>query len=182
MAPAGSTLLFVTPTFTALFKSLRLGAAAIFISDQQEAQLGLQVKQELETKEKVKYLEDPANFAADRDDRYNRVLAVAHFATGEQKKGLDLLRLLPRDPQTDAALIQVISSIDEKEKALAGAMTRYESNGLFRCWQAEMALNKGKFEEAAREYCEAAEFSGVRALRMSNSFAGGVRIILRPKF
>ena len=34
-------------------------AASIFISDQQENQLGLQVKQELETKEKIKYLEDP---------------------------------------------------------------------------------------------------------------------------
>lgn len=34
-------------------------AAAILISDQQENQLGLQVKQELETKEKIKYLEDP---------------------------------------------------------------------------------------------------------------------------
>jgi predicted Zn-dependent protease len=34
-------------------------AAAILISDQQENQLGQQVKQELETKEKVKYLEDP---------------------------------------------------------------------------------------------------------------------------
>jgi len=35
-------------------------AASIFISDEQESQLGLQVKQELETKEKVKYVEDPA--------------------------------------------------------------------------------------------------------------------------
>ncbi len=34
-------------------------AASIFISDQQENQLGLQVKNELETKEKIKYLEDP---------------------------------------------------------------------------------------------------------------------------
>ncbi|HEX5746071.1 MAG TPA: M48 family metallopeptidase [Archangium sp.] len=35
-------------------------AAALLISDQQEAQLGMQVKQELETKEKIKYVEDPA--------------------------------------------------------------------------------------------------------------------------
>ncbi|EPX65027.1 peptidase, M48 family [Cystobacter fuscus DSM 2262] len=34
-------------------------AASLLISDQQENQLGLQVKQELETKEKIKYLEDP---------------------------------------------------------------------------------------------------------------------------
>ena len=42
-------------------KRLNVGrtAASIFISDEQEATLGLQVKQELETKEKVKYLEDP---------------------------------------------------------------------------------------------------------------------------
>ena len=35
-------------------------AASILISDDQEKQLGLQVKQELETKEKIKYVEDPA--------------------------------------------------------------------------------------------------------------------------
>ncbi|PTL83831.1 M48 family metallopeptidase [Vitiosangium sp. GDMCC 1.1324] len=42
-------------------KNMNVGrtAASILISDEQEAQLGLQVKQELETKEKIKYLEDP---------------------------------------------------------------------------------------------------------------------------
>jgi predicted Zn-dependent protease len=35
-------------------------AAALIISDTQEAELGKQVKQELETKEKIKYVEDPA--------------------------------------------------------------------------------------------------------------------------
>ena len=35
-------------------------AASLLISDQQEAELGKQVKQELETKEKIKYVEDPA--------------------------------------------------------------------------------------------------------------------------
>lgn len=34
--------------------------ADVFISDQQEEQLGLQVKQELEQKEKIKYVQDPA--------------------------------------------------------------------------------------------------------------------------
>ncbi|NBD11353.1 MULTISPECIES: M48 family metallopeptidase [Corallococcus] len=41
----------------------RVGAekalAQVFISDEQENQLGLQVKQELETKENIKYVEDP---------------------------------------------------------------------------------------------------------------------------
>ncbi|QRK13108.1 M48 family metalloprotease [Archangium violaceum] len=42
-------------------KKMNVGrtAASILISDEQEAQLGAQVKQELETKEKIKYLEDP---------------------------------------------------------------------------------------------------------------------------
>ena len=35
-------------------------AASVLITDDQEKKLGLQVKQELETKEKVKYVEDPA--------------------------------------------------------------------------------------------------------------------------
>lgn len=35
-------------------------AASVLISDDQEKQLGLQVKEELETKEKIKYLEDAA--------------------------------------------------------------------------------------------------------------------------
>ncbi|WNG60722.1 M48 family metalloprotease [Archangium gephyra] len=43
-------------------KKINVGrtAASLFISDEQEAQLGKQVKQELETKEKIKYVEDPA--------------------------------------------------------------------------------------------------------------------------
>jgi predicted Zn-dependent protease len=43
-------------------KKMNVGrtAAALFISDEQEAELGKQVKKELETKENIKYVEDPA--------------------------------------------------------------------------------------------------------------------------
>jgi predicted Zn-dependent protease len=49
-------------TGCATTKRMNVGrtAAALLISDQQEEQLGKQVKTELETKEKIKYVEDPA--------------------------------------------------------------------------------------------------------------------------
>ncbi|HYO55103.1 M48 family metallopeptidase [Archangium sp.] len=48
-------------TGCAAVKRLNVGrtAASLLISDEQEEQLGRQVKQELEQKEKIKYLEDP---------------------------------------------------------------------------------------------------------------------------
>jgi len=56
------TLALGFTTGCAAGKKLNVGrtAASIFISDEQESKLGLQVKQELETKEKIKYVEDPA--------------------------------------------------------------------------------------------------------------------------
>jgi predicted Zn-dependent protease len=62
LAVLGLTLTLGFGTGCATLKRANVGrtAAAIFISDQQEAQLGAQVKQELETKEKIKYVEDPA--------------------------------------------------------------------------------------------------------------------------
>jgi predicted Zn-dependent protease len=61
LAVLGLTLSMGLTTGCATVKRANVGrtAAALFISDQQEAQLGQQVKTELETKEKIKYLEDP---------------------------------------------------------------------------------------------------------------------------
>jgi predicted Zn-dependent protease len=57
----GLTLALGLATGCAAGKRMNVGrtAAALLISDQQEAQLGKQVKSELETKEKIKYVEDP---------------------------------------------------------------------------------------------------------------------------
>jgi predicted Zn-dependent protease len=62
LAVLSLTLTMGLATGCATVKRANVGrtAAAILISDQQEAELGRQVKQELETKEKIKYVEDPA--------------------------------------------------------------------------------------------------------------------------
>ncbi|HEX8435356.1 M48 family metallopeptidase [Archangium sp.] len=62
LAVLGLTLSMGLTTGCATIKRANVGrtAAAILISDEQEEQLGRQVKQELETKEKIKYVEDPA--------------------------------------------------------------------------------------------------------------------------
>jgi predicted Zn-dependent protease len=57
----GLTLTLGLATGCAATKRMNVGrtAAALLISDQQEEQLGRQVKTELETKENIKYVEDP---------------------------------------------------------------------------------------------------------------------------
>ncbi len=61
LAVLGLTLTMNLTTGCATLKRANVGrtAASIFISDEQEEQLGRQVKTELETKEKIKYVEDP---------------------------------------------------------------------------------------------------------------------------
>lgn len=58
------TLACATASLSACSKQQRVraetAAAKLLISDQQEQQLGLQVKKELETKEKIRYVQDPA--------------------------------------------------------------------------------------------------------------------------
>jgi Tfp pilus assembly protein PilF len=111
----------------------------------------------------VAYLEDRANFPADRDDVYKRVLAQAFLGKGKRDEAERLLGSLPRDPAVDDALIRLASSTDEREKRITAAMARYERNGLFRCWDATLAAGKGKHTEAANGFFKALAFTRVKA-------------------
>jgi Tfp pilus assembly protein PilF len=112
----------------------------------------------------VAYLEDPANFKDGKDDRYNRALAVALLNKGDREGGLKVVRHLPRDAVTDVLLIQALASATDKERDEALGAARPERSGLLRCWEAELALSKGKYEEAVTSYLRATEFTQVRAL------------------
>lgn len=69
--------------------------ARVFISDEQESQLGLQVKQELETKQNVRYLADPQVVEYVRGVA-NKVLAVASAERPEVKWTVNVID----DPKT----------------------------------------------------------------------------------
>jgi tetratricopeptide (TPR) repeat protein len=115
--------------------------------------------------EAVDYLQDPANFPDGRDDRHKRVLGVALLVKGDRAAGVEVLRHLPHDSTIDALLIQAgAGSGTEKEKQVGEALARYESNGLFRCWEAATAFEKGKYAEAAASYLRALEFTRVKGL------------------
>src|SRR5262249_8412536 len=110
------------------------------------------------------YLEDPANFKDSKDDRYNRALAVALLNKGDREGGLKVVRHLPRDAVTDVLLIQALASATDQERDEALSAARPERSGLLRCWEAELALSKGKYEEAVTSYLRATEFTQVKAL------------------
>jgi lipopolysaccharide biosynthesis regulator YciM len=112
----------------------------------------------------VAYLQDPANFPGGKDDVYYRVLAAALAGTGDREESMKVLQHLPHNPAVDAALIQVAGTKAEQEKAVGEAMARYESNGLFRYWDAALAFNAGKYAEAADGFARAEEFTRVKAL------------------
>jgi Tfp pilus assembly protein PilF len=112
----------------------------------------------------VVFLKNPANIPGGKDERYSRALALALLTRGDREDGLAMLRHLPHHPDTDALLIQALGSVAEKEKELALAVDRHEANGLFRWWQGELALNKGKQEEAAAAFVQALPFTRVKPL------------------
>ncbi len=112
----------------------------------------------------VTYLEDPANFPSGKNERYQRILALALMGKGDRAAGLQLLKHLPRDPGLDTALIRLAASREEQRTEIEKALARYESNGLFRCWEAALAFGEGKYKEAAQGYLGAVEFTRVRPL------------------
>jgi tetratricopeptide (TPR) repeat protein len=112
----------------------------------------------------VEYLQDPANFPGARDELHQRVLAVALLRKGDREASARVLQHLPHDPATDALLIRALAAPDEREKKLGEAVARYENQGLFRCWEAELLLGKGKAREAADAFLRAVELTQVKPL------------------
>jgi predicted Zn-dependent protease len=69
--------------------------ADVLISDEQEAQIGLQVKQELEQKEKIQYVQDPVIV-----DYVNRIATPILQAANRDRKGVRWKVSVINDPKT----------------------------------------------------------------------------------
>ncbi|MCC6417072.1 MAG: tetratricopeptide repeat protein [Gemmataceae bacterium] len=112
----------------------------------------------------VAYLEDPLNFPAGKDDRHQRVLALALLGKGDRAEGLKLLKHLPHDPSLDAILIRLAGDRKDQTTQIDEAVGRYESNGLFRTWKAANAFGERKYKEAAQDYLASIEFTRFKPL------------------
>lgn len=111
----------------------------------------------------VEYLRDPLTFPGGRDAVAERVLAGALLQAGKGAEAQQILSRLPADPVVDAILVRAATTRDASEKQLRDALGRHENQGLFRIYDATMRLGEGKYEEAARGYISAIEFTAARA-------------------
>lgn len=97
----------------------------------------------------------------DPDDVVKRLLAGALLQTGQREEAQKVLAQLPPDLGVDLAIIQAAGSKEEAEKGLKSAIDRYENNGLLKLYDGMQKLNAKKYEEAAREFAAAGEFTAV---------------------
>jgi tetratricopeptide (TPR) repeat protein len=121
----------------------------------------------------VAYIEDPANFPSDRDNTYKHVLALALIATGEQSRGLGMLRHLPSTPEIDATIFRLAGSPEEQTKLAEESLERNDRNGTVRCISATAAFNRKDYVRAAQEFFRALEYTRVRTMAVQ-----GLRVSL----
>lgn len=112
--------------------------------------------------EATKYLQGPA-FAADKDQRHQRMLALALLESGQREAGMKLLQHLPSSPEVDAILVRLTKDEKERAELLSKASARHERNGMLRMLNASDLLSKKQWEKAAKEYFEGLEFAQVRS-------------------
>lgn len=117
-------------------------------------------------KDAADFLKDPKNFPTP-DAVVSRLLAGALFDSGNKEEGRKILSTLQSDPAIDLVLIQGAASKEEAAKGLETALKKYENNGLIRVYDAAKRLTEGKYEEAAREFRSATEFTQVK--RVANA-------------
>jgi predicted Zn-dependent protease len=113
--------------------------------------------------EAAAYLKDPSNFP-DQDPVVSRLLANALFSAGSREEANKVLASMPADPAVDIMIAQAADTKEAAEKGLDSALKRYENNGLLRVYTAARRLTEGKYEEAAREFHGAYEFTQVKAV------------------
>jgi predicted Zn-dependent protease len=124
--------------------------------------------------EAAKYLRDPVHFP-EPDPVVNRVLANALFQIGENDEARKVLGNLSSDPLIDYILLGAEARKQEKVQEL---MDKYENNGVIRLYDAAAKMNEGKFEEAAKGFESAVEFTNVKPAALAGvqralvSFAG----------
>lgn len=108
----------------------------------------------------VAFLKKPENFP-EQDDVVKRLLGGALLQAGQREEAKQVLGQLPPDVGIELAVIQAAGSKEEALKGLKSAMGRFENNGLLRLYDGVLKLNEGKYEEAAKEFRAAAEFTAV---------------------
>jgi predicted Zn-dependent protease len=114
--------------------------------------------------EAVAYLKNPKNFPADQDELFSRILAVALMVKGDRDEAHKVLQFLPENPLNDLLLIQFAVTHEEQSKKLGQAISRYQNNGLFRCWNARQDYNAGKYSEAAEAFFLALDITRVKSM------------------
>jgi tetratricopeptide (TPR) repeat protein len=110
------------------------------------------------------YLQSPTNFPGVKDKTYHRLLASILVAKGDKGQASKVLQQLPQDPLIDAMLIQVADTSKDRQGAVQEAMSRYVSNGLFRIWNAELALQENRYADAANHFFNTLDFTQVKPL------------------
>lgn len=106
----------------------------------------------------VEYLNAPDTFPGGRDATVDRLLAAALLRTGQTGEAQKVLGRLPPDPAVEAVLIQAAGAHAAGDR-LKAAIGRYEDQGLLRVYEAAALMADGKYEEAARGFASAAEFT-----------------------
>jgi Tfp pilus assembly protein PilF len=113
------------------------------------------------TPQAAAYLEDGTNFpGAANNPQLKQVLAVLQLNLGGQDRIRQLAAELPSGEIADRIAV-LVSGVDGQEK-LAGALSRYENNGFFRCYSAGLDFAKGDYVAAAKGYSQALEYTQVR--------------------
>jgi tetratricopeptide (TPR) repeat protein len=110
----------------------------------------------------VIYLKDPTNFPGAKDDVYQRMMALALAAAGDKQESAKLLQQLPQDPLVDKLIISMAATSEARQKSVQEAMARYVSNGIFRIWDGELKFDDKRYQEAARVFFNALDFTRVR--------------------
>lgn len=110
--------------------------------------------------EAVAFLNKPENFP-DQDDVVKRMLGGALLQAGNREEAKKVLGQLPQDLGIELAIIRAAGNKEEMEKGLKSALSKFENNGLLRLYDGLLKMNDGKFEEAAREFRAAGEFTSV---------------------
>lgn len=110
----------------------------------------------------VEFLKDRSKFPAG-GNVLDRLMVAALNQSGQREEAQKLLSTLPADPNVDAQILRADMTLEEADKRITDALSRYERQGQLRLAQARVRLAQGKYEEAIRGFVSAIEFTDVQA-------------------
>lgn len=89
---------------------------------------------------------------------------IAHLFLDNREKANEVMKLLPRDPQLDVALLLVAGSVTEQQQAISSIPATNQNNGLIRTWSAALKLARGDHAEACKGFIQSLEYTAMRPL------------------